>query len=62
MDARLQKDLERFFLVYQGNVSDILSSKLNPVMAARIKPELEEEFYLFRTSLMNRLNEEFNQR
>lgn len=62
MDARLQKDLERFFRVYQGNVSDILSAKLTPATAARIKAELEEEFSLFHTSLMNRLNEEFNQR
>ena len=60
MDAKLRQDLERFFRVYQSNVNDILAQKLPTGHALLLSKELDEEFDLFRTSLMNRLSEEFN--
>lgn len=60
MDAKLRQDMERFFRVYQSNVNDILVQKLPASHALLLSKELDEEFDLFRTSLMNRLSEEFN--
>lgn len=60
MDYKLQQDLNHFFQVYRNNVSDMLRQKLPSAAAMVIEKELDEELALFRTSVMNRLEDEFN--
>lgn len=62
MDYKLQQDLDRFFRVYRNNVCDMLHQKLPSAAAMVIERELDEEFALFQTSVVNRLEEEFNRR
>lgn len=58
MNLSLQNDLDRFCRVYLQNVDDTLR-KLPAPMAIILKKQLEEEFSLFRTSMLNRIEEEF---
>ena len=58
MDSRLQQDLARFFRVYENDTLEILQKHLSPRVGMPIKHELDEEFELFKASLINRLNEE----
>lgn len=60
MDIKLQQDLDHFFQVYQNNTSEKLHQMLSPAFADSLERELAEELFLFRNTLMNRLNEEFN--
>lgn len=58
MDSSLQQDLARFFRVYENDTLEILQKHLPPRVGVPIKQELDEEFELFKKSLINRLNEE----
>ena len=58
MTQKLQSDLERFFRVYQNDVSEVLKKQLPPKVAGPVERALDEEFELFRVSLINRLTEE----
>lgn len=59
MDYKLKQDLEHFFSVYQGRVSDNLRSKLQPDLARLIEQMLDNELDLLHESVMNRLEEHF---
>ena len=58
MNSSLENDLNRFCRVYLNNTSDLLR-KLPMPIAAVLKQQMEEEFNLFRTSMFNRIEEEF---
>lgn len=58
MNSSLENDLNRFCRVYLNNTSDLLR-KLPMPIAAVLKQQMEEEFDLFRTSIFNRIEEEF---
>ncbi len=58
MNSSLENDLNRFCRVYLNNTSDLLR-KLPMPIAAVLKQQMEEEFDLFRTSMFNRIEEEF---
>lgn len=58
MNSSLENDLNRFCRVYLNNTSDLLR-KLPMPIAAVLKQQMEEEFDLFRTSMLNRIEEEF---
>lgn len=60
MDSRLQHDLNRFFSVYQNNISSTLHQKLPSPVANSLEDELTEELSLLRRSVLKRLAEEFN--
>ena len=61
MNSSLENDLNRFCRVYLNNTSDLLR-KLPMPIAAVLKQQMEEEFDLFRTSMFNRIEEEFRKR
>ena len=58
MNSSLENDLNRFCRVYLNNTSDLFR-KLPMPIAAVLKQQMEEEFDLFRTSMFNRIEEEF---
>ena len=57
MSVSLKNDLTHFCEVYQNRVDDILR-RLPPDIAAPLKKRLDEEFDLFRASMLNRIKEE----
>ena len=58
MNSSLENDLNRFCRVYLNNTSDLLRKLPMPIAAVLIQ-QMEEEFDLFRTSMFNRIEEEF---
>lgn len=56
MDAKLQQDLEQFFLVYRSHTEDIAR-----VLPPMLKRKIDEETDLLKQSIVNRLEEFFRQ-
>lgn len=54
MDAKLRRDLDWFFTVYRDRTSDLVRA-----LPAPMQKEFDEEIALLRTSILNRLAEDF---
>ncbi len=54
MDAKLRRDLDRFFIIYRDRTSDLVRT-----LPAPMQKEFDEEIALLRTSILNRLAEDF---
>lgn len=60
MDIRLAQDIDHFFSVFHSNTLYDLNRLLPPVpVVKQYQAELESEIDLLRTSILNRLEEEF---
>lgn len=59
MDPNLKKDIDRFLSVYQESVEGELKSQLPAYAVQAAGVILANELALLRTSLINRMEEEF---